>query len=184
MQKSGRKKGPRADKVRKVEELRNLFDAAQAAIVTEYRGLSMAEMTILRRKLAPIGAEYHVTKNTLMRRAVGDKLTPELEAILGGPTAIAFANEDPAGCAKALLDFIRDTRKTDIVVRGGYMGGKIITPEHVTALSKIPPRPVVLGQTVGAIQGPLTGFAGTMNGVLSEFVRTLQAVADKQGAAA
>ncbi len=179
-----RKKAPRADKVAKVGELEQLFANAQAAIVTEYRGLSMAEMTTLRRKLAPAGAEYHVTKNTLMRRAAGDKLTPELEALMSGPTAIAFANDDPVMCAKAVLDFIRESRRTDIVVRGGYMGGRIFTPEQVTALSKIPPRQVVLGQTLGTIQGPLTGFAGTMNGVLSEFVRTLQAVVDKQQEAA
>lgn len=184
MEKTGRKKGPRADKVKKVAELQSLFETCQAAIVTEYRGLSMAEMTTLRRKLAPAGAEYHVTKNTLMRRAVGAKLTPELEAMLGGPTAIAFANDDPVACAKAVLDFIRESRRTDIVVRGGYMGGELLSPDQVTALSKIPPRPVVLGQTVGILQAPLSGFAGTMNGVLSEFVRTLQAVADKLEAAA
>jgi large subunit ribosomal protein L10 len=119
-----------------------------------------------------------------MRRAVGAKLTPELEAMLGGPTAIAFANDDPVACAKAVLDFIRESRRTDIVVRGGYMGGELLSPDQVTALSKIPPRPVVLGQTVGILQAPLSGFAGTMNGVLSEFVRTLQAVADKLEAAA
>lgn len=178
-----RTKGPRPDKVETVGELQEMFSRSSAAIMTEYRGLTVSEITGLRQKIRPTGGEYHVVKNTLFRRAVGDQLTPEFEQLLTGPIAIAFATEDAVSTTKALLDYLREIRKPEIVVRGGYVDGQIYSPAQVTALSKIPPREVVLAQTLGTIQAPLNNFAGTLNGILSEFARTLQALADKQQAA-
>lgn len=178
-----RTKEPRADKVATVEEIRNTFHSAKATLLTEYRGLTVKEMTNLRRKLREAGGEYHVVKNTLFRRAIGDALTPELEALLVGPTAIAVAYEDPVATAKVVLDFLRELRKPEVAIKGGYLEGRVLEPEEVIALSKIPPRPIVLGQVVGTLQGPLTGFVGTFHGILSEFVRTLQAQSDQRQAA-
>jgi large subunit ribosomal protein L10 len=177
-----RTKGPRADKVETVGELQEIFKNSSGAIMTEYRGLTVSEITGLRQKIRPTGGEYHVVKNTLFRRAVGDQLTPELEQLLTGPIAIAFAKDDAVATTKALLDYLRELRKPEIVVRGGYVDGRVYTPQQVTALSKIPPREVVLSQTLGTIQAPLSNFAGTLNGILSEFARTLQALADKRQA--
>lgn len=178
-----RTKEPRADKVATVEEIRETFNAAKATLLTEYRGLTVSEITSLRRKLRETGGEYHVVKNTLFRRAIGDALSPELDALLVGPTAIAVANDDPVATTKALLDFLRELRKPEVAVKGGYLDGRVLKPEEVVALSKIPPRPVVLGQALGTLQGPLTGFAGTMQGILSEFARTLQARCEQLQAA-
>ena len=177
-----RTKAPRADKVETVDALNGVFARSSAAILTEYRGLTVAQISTLRGRLRPTGGEYHVVKNTLFRRAVGDRLTPELDKLLAGPTAVAFATEDAVGTTKALLDFLRELRNPDVVVKGGYVDGRIYTPDQVTALSRIPPREVVLAQAVGTIQGPLSNFVGTLNGLLSEFVRTLQAAVDKQQA--
>ncbi len=174
-----RTKAPRADKVEVVSELQHVFDCSQAAIVTEYRGMTVAQISELRKRLRKVGGEYHVVKNTLMRRAVGDKLTPELEQLLSGPTAIAFALKDAVDTTKSLLDYFRELRNQDFVVKGGYVGGKIYSPAQVTALSKVPPRQLVLAQALGTIQAPLNNFAGTMNGILGEFARTLQAIANK-----
>ncbi len=179
-----RTKGPRADKVGVVGELTDVFGGAKAAVLTHYRGLKVSEITALRRALRETGGEYHVVKNTLFRRAAGGKLNPELEELLKGPTAIAFAMEDPVSTTKALLDFFRKLRKQDVLVKGAYLEGKILSVEQVTALSKIPPRPVVLSQTLGTIQAPLSNFAGTMSGVLSEFARTMQALCEHKGAEA
>jgi large subunit ribosomal protein L10 len=173
-------KAPRADKVGVVSELEEVFKRSQAAIVTEYRGMTVSQITALRRRLRPVGGEYHVVKNTLFRRALGDQLTPELENLLKGPTAIAFAIEDPVVTTKALLDYFRELRRDDVIVKGGYVGGRVYTPAQVTALSRIPPREVVLSQALGTLQAPLSNFAGTMQGVLSEFARTLQALADQR----
>jgi len=177
-----RTKAPRADKVEAVGELEETLRSSQAAIVTEYRGMTVTQISELRRRLRKSGGQYHVVKNTLMRRAVGDQLTPELETLLSGPTAIAFAMQDPVDTAKALLDYFRELRRDEFVVKGGYMGGRIFTAADVTALSKVPPRPVVLAQALGTIQAPLNNCAGTMNGILGEFARTLQALSDKRQA--
>jgi large subunit ribosomal protein L10 len=179
-----RTKGPRADKVAVVGTQKEMLSGATAAYLTNYRSLTVTEITTLRRKLRAVGGDYHVVKNTLFRRAAGDKLTPELDKLLEGPTAIAFAQGDPVAVAKALTDFLRDLRKPDVTVKGGYLDGKTLSPAQVTALAKLPPREVILGQTLGTIQAPLTNFAGTMQGVLSEFARTLQALADQKQAEA
>ena len=173
----------RADKVETIGELKGAFDSSKGAILTEYRGLTVKEINALRGRLRPSGARYHVVKNTLMRRALEDRLTPELDKLLSGPTAIAFAGEDVVGTAKALLDFLRELRKPEILVKGGYVEGRIYSSAQVTALSKVPPREVVLSQALGTLQAPLTNFAGTVGGVLSEIARTLQAAAEKRQAA-
>lgn len=180
-----RTKAPRADKVAVVGTMEDLLAQSKGLIFTEYRGLTVAEITNLRRKLRETGGEYHVVKNTLFRRALGSKLTPEVEALLAGPTAVAFATEDAVATSKALLDFLKELRnKPEVVVKGGLVDGRLYSVEQVTALSKIPPRQVVLGQALGTLQAPLSNFAGTLHGVLSEFARTLQAVIDKQSEAA
>lgn len=175
-----RTKPPRADKVETVHEMQELLARTKAAIVTEYRGLTVSEITELRRRLRTNGGEYHVVKNTLLKRALGSKLTPDLEELLSGPTAIAFATNDAVDTTKALLAYLKEIRKPEIKVTGGYVEGRVYTSDQVTELSKLPPRNVILAQTVGTIQGPLSNFVGTLNGALSEFVRTLQAYADKQ----
>src|ERR1041385_8767054 len=114
-----RTKGPRADKVQTVSELEGAFSDSSGAILTEYRGLSVSEISTLRGRLRPSGGEYHVVKITLFKRALGDKVTPELESLLAGPTAVAFAGEDVVATAKALLDYFRELRKPEIIVKGG-----------------------------------------------------------------
>ncbi|MCC6729204.1 MAG: 50S ribosomal protein L10 [Chthonomonadales bacterium] len=178
-----RTKGPRADKVETVAGLSEIYERSNGAILTNYRGLTVAEITGLRRKLRESGGAYHVVKNTLFRRVLGESLAPELDALLTGPTGIAFA-DDPVATSKALLDYLRDLRKPDVVVKGAYVEGRVYSPEQVTALSRIPPREIVLGQALGTLQAPLSDFAGTMNGVMSEFARTLQALADQRQAEA
>jgi large subunit ribosomal protein L10 len=177
-----RTKPPRADKVEVVGTIEDLLTRSQAAIVTEYRGLTVSEMTELRNRLRPGGGEYHVVKNTLIKRALGDKVSPELDSMLKGPSAVAFATTDPIHTSKTLLAYLREIRKPEITLKGGYVDGRVYTVEQITALSKIPSREAVLAQAVGTIQAPLSNFVGTMNGILSEFARTLQAVADKQQA--
>ena len=179
-----RTKGPRADKVAVVTSLTDVFSGSSGAILTDYRGMTVSEISDLRKKLRPSGGEYHVVKNTLFKRAAGDSLSPELEGLLAGPTAIAFAKDDVVGVAKALLDFLRVLRKDEVKVKGGLVDGRIYSPDQVTALSKVPPKEVVQAQLVGTLQAPLSNFAGTMNGVLSEFAKTLQALADKRQAEA
>jgi large subunit ribosomal protein L10 len=178
-----RTKGPRADKVETVAEMLEALDRSSAAILTDYRGLTVAEITTLRVRLRATGGEYHVVKNTLFRRAMGERLTPELQRLLTGPTAIALATGDTVATAKALLDYLRELRRPDIAIKGGYVEGRVLTPDQVTSISKLPPRDVIRAQAVGTLQAPLNNFAGTLNGILSEFARTLQALSEKRQAA-
>ena len=169
---------PTAEKEKAIEELAELIGRSKGAILTDYRGFTVAEITELRKRLREQNAEYHVVKNTLFKRALqnGEGLHPHLE----GPTAIAFALEDPVGPAKAILDFIREKRKGE--VKAGFIDGQVYTEPQVGELSKLPPRDVLVAMVIGSIQSPITGLIGTLDGIISNFVRTLQAVADKQGA--
>lgn len=173
------KKIRRADKVRKVDDLREAVASSTGLILTNYRGMTVAEMSELRKRLEETGCRFTVTKNTLLARALPDA-PQELKALLTGPTAVAVCGDDPAASAKALLAYLRELRKPEVLVKGAYVAGRVMSPEGVTALSQLPPRPVVLGQALGAVQSPLSGFVGTLNAVLSEFVRTLQALADQR----
>lgn len=174
---------PAGAKVELVSELRDLVGLTKAAILTDYRGLSVAEMTELRKKLRDVDAEYRVVKNTLFKLAAGDTMPiAEMGELLSGPTAIGFAKGDPVAVAKILLDYSRDHKAMS--VKAGVMDGRILAPAQVEALSKTPPREVLISQMLGSLQSPIAGFVGTLNGIVSNFVFTLQAIADKQGAGA
>lgn len=166
-------------KEKAIQEMADLVERSSGAILTDYRGLTVAEITELRKRLRETEAEYHVVKNTLFKRAVDSGQS--LNAFLEGPTAIAFALKDPVAPTKVLLDFIREKRKASVKV--GWIDGRVFNEEQLTALSKLPPREVLIAQVVGGIQAPITGLVGTLQGIISNFVYTLQAVADKKGEA-
>jgi len=171
---------PAAQKVEVVAELRELIGQTSAAILTDYRGLSVAELTDLRKKLRAADAEFRVVKNTLFKLA-GDGLLPisELDSQLAGPTAIGFAKGDPVAATKVIVDFVKDHKA--ISVKGGVVEGRVVDVAGVEALSKVPPREVLISQMLGSLQSPISGLVGTLNGIISNFVFTLQAIADKQG---
>jgi len=173
---------PAKAKVETVAELRELVGQTKAAILTDYRGLSVAEMTDLRKKLRASDTEFRVVKNTLFKRAA-DGLMPvdQMEALLQGPTAIGFAKGDPVAAAKIILDYLKDHKA--MTLKAGVMDGRLLNEAQVEALSKTPPRDVLLAQMLGSLQAPIAGFVGTLNGIISNFVFTLQAIADKQGGA-
>jgi len=171
---------PTAEKEQAIQELADLVGRSKGAILTDYRGFTVSEITELRKRLREHGAVYHVVKNTLFKRALdedGEGLAPYLE----GPTAIAFALQDPVAPAKTVLDFMREKRKG--VVKAGFIEGQVYTEPQVSELSKLPSRDVMIAQVVGGIQAPLANFVGTLDGIISEFVRTLQAIVDKRKAA-
>lgn len=176
---------PNSQKIETVAELRDMFANSKGAILTEYRGLTVAEVTRLRRKLRELDAEYHIVKNTLFKRALGDALTPELEKLLVGPTAIAFTRSDFVAPSKAVIDFLREVRnKPEVVIKGGLMDGKIYSTDQVTAISKLPPKEQIVAELVGTLNGPVSNFVGTLDNIIGEFVRTIQAIADKGDAPA
>lgn len=172
----------RPEKVAAVEEIRQHLEESQAVFVTDYRGLTVSEMTQLRRKLREVGAEYKVVKNTLTRLAASEVDVEALDPLLVGPTAVAFAKEDPVGAAKALSEFAKESRILEI--RGGLLEGKLLQVDDVQALADLPPREVLLAQVVGGMQAPIAGFVSVLQGTLRNLVYALNAVREqKEGAA-
>jgi large subunit ribosomal protein L10 len=172
---------PNAHKEETVAGLREILAGSKGAILTDYRGLTVSEVTSLRKKLRESKAEYHIVKNTLFKLALGDQISPELETLLSGPTAIVFAQEDIVAPAKAVIDFAGAAKKPDVKVKGGYLDGKVYSVAQVTAISKLPPREQIVAQLIGTLNGPVSSLVGTLDGIVSEFVRTIQAIADKRG---
>ncbi len=163
-----------------VADLRSIVAQTKGAILTEYRGLTVAEITNLRRRLRPLDADYHIVKNTMFRLALGENNTPDLDALLVGPTAVIFARGDVVAPAKTMLDYIRELRKPEIKVKGGWIDGKVYDPAQVTAFSKLPAKELIVAQLVGSLNAPISEFVGTLDGIIGEFVRTIQAIVDQK----
>ena len=176
----GRAGDPRPGKVAAVDEVRGKLAAAGAAILTEYRGLTVHELERLRRSLRQAGGEYKIYKNTLVRFATRD-LGVDLDALLVGPTAIAFADADVPAVAKALREFSRGNPL--LVVKGGVMGTSVLTAGDATALADIPSREVLLAQLAGMMAAPLQQFAGLLQALPRNLAYGLKALIDAGGAA-
>ncbi len=170
---------PRADKVAVVEEVRERLSAVAASVVTEYRGLTVAELAELRQSLSAVGGDYKVFKNTLVRRAVDGGEHQPLQSLLVGPTALAFVHGDVSAVAKALRDFSRT--RPNLVVKGGMLDGNLLSAGELTALADLPSRDVLLAQLAGAIAAPLRQLAGLMAAVPRNLAYGISALLDQRG---
>ncbi len=167
----------RPDKVTAVAEIAEKFRGASASVVTEYRGLSMAQLTTLRRSLGD-GTTYRVAKNTLVQRAAADAGVEGLEQMLVGPTAIAFITGEPVDAAKAIRDFARTNQ--GLVIKGGFMDGRALTVTEVNQLADLESREVLLAKLAGAMKANLSKAAGLFAAPASQVARLAQALADKR----
>jgi large subunit ribosomal protein L10 len=174
---------PRPEKVAVVEEVREHFRDSEAALLTEYRGIDVADMQALRRSLRAAGGQYKIYKNTLVRFAARD-LGLEIEDLLTGPTAIAFVPSDgggdPVTVAKALRDFARGN--PHLVVKGGVLGDSILSEADTKALADIAPREELLASLAGLMAAPMQQFAGLLQAVPRDFAYGLRALIDQGGA--
>jgi large subunit ribosomal protein L10 len=168
----------RPEKIAIVAEIRERLAASQATVVTEYRGLSVDGMAALRARLRPAGVRYKVYKNTLARIAVTEAGLDELLPLLEGPTAIAFIEGDAVVAAKALSDFAGEHDR--LVLKGGVLGGKVLTEADVKALAKIEPREVLLAKLAGAFQAPMAKAAGLFAALPRNAAYAFQALIDQR----
>jgi large subunit ribosomal protein L10 len=166
-------------KVSAVAEITEQFRGSSAAVITEYRGLSMAQLTTLRRALGA-GTTYTVSKNTLVKRAAEDAGLEGLDALLVGPTAIAFIKGEPVDAAKAIRDFAKDNKA--LVIKGGYMDGRSLSVDEVTRIADLDSREVLLAKLAGAMKGNLSKAAALFAAPASQVARLAQALADKRAA--
>ena len=170
----------RPDKVDAVAEIADRFRGATAAVVTEYRGLSMTQLSKLRRSLGE-GAIYRIAKNTLVSRAARDAGVQGLDELFVGPTAIAFVEGEPVDAAKTLRDFARENRA--LIIKGGYMDGRALTVAEVAQIADLESREVLLAKLAGAMIGNLTKAAGLFAAPASQVARLAAALQDKRAAA-
>jgi len=171
---------PRPEKVAVVEEVKAKIEAADAAVLTEYRGLNVSATAELRRALREAGGEYKVYKNTLVRFAARE-LGLEMDELLTGPTAIAFVDGDPVAVAKALKEFAKTNPA--LVIKGGVLDGQLIDESGVKALAEVEPREVLLARFAGLLAAPMQQFAGLLQALPRDFAYGLQALIDQGGAA-
>jgi large subunit ribosomal protein L10 len=176
---------PRPEKVAVVDDVRERLGSTSAALLTEYRGLTVDAISDLRRALRAVGGEYKIYKNTLVRFAARD-LGLELDDLLTGPTAIAFITDRPDGSAgdavdvaKALRDFARGN--PNLVVKGGVLGTKSLTADEARALADVEPREVLLAKFAGALAAPMVQFAGLLEALPRNFAYGLAALIDQMG---
>ena len=165
---------PTAKKADTVADIQDLIQRATIAISTDYRGMRVADLTALRRKLRENGVEYHIIKNTLGRLAAQNAEKAAYLEVLSGPTALAFGFGDQVEAAKSLTDYLRASR-LNLPVRGAVLDGRVVDSAGVQALAALPSKNILLAQVLGGIQAPLVGLVSVLNGVTSAFVRVLDA---------
>ncbi|MGH3287096.1 MAG: 50S ribosomal protein L10 [Streptosporangiaceae bacterium] len=170
-----------AEKVAAVAELTERFKDSSGAVLTEYRGLTVAQLAELRRSLGD-NATFAVIKNTLTKIAVTEAgLSDELAPMLTGPSAIAFVDGDVVEAAKGLRDFAK--AHPLLVIKGGVLDGKAITPTEIISLADLEPRDVLLAKLAGAMKASLAGAAATFNALPVQMARLAEALRVKREAA-
>jgi len=171
----------RAEREQSVQDLHGVFGSVKMAVLAEYRGLTVAEITSFRVKLRKAEAKFTVSKNTLAKRAsVG---TP-LEAVrdrFTGPVGLLYTSGDPVAAAKALVEFLKENQK--LVPRAGILDGKEISFDQVKGLAELPSREVLLARLLGSMQSPATGFVRALSEVPAGLVRAIEAVRKQKEAA-
>lgn len=177
---------PNPEKVKTVEQIADKLSTAGSVVVTDYRGIAVAEQGELRAAIRKAGGEYKIYKNTLARIAA-EKAGVDIAEHLVGPTALAFvypgddgSPADPVGLSKALVEFSKN--QPNLVIKGGFVDGSAVAAADVEALSKIPPRDQMLANFAALLQAPMAKMAGLLQAMPRDFAGLLKALIDKGGA--
>jgi len=165
-----------------VQDITEKLQESVTAVITDYRGLNVAQATKLRNELREANIDYKVLKNTLTKIAAKNVGLEGIDQYLEGPTAIAFSTEDPVAPAKILAKFAKDNK--DLEIKGGVLEGKVVSLEQIKALADLPSREELLAQVLRGIQSPLTGMANVLAGPLRNMANVLGAVRKEKEAQA
>jgi large subunit ribosomal protein L10 len=168
---------PKAEKIERVAELKARIEGSDALLLAEYRGLTVSDVTELRRSLGEGGTRFAVVKNTLMQRAAADASIDELESLLEGPTAVAFVAGDPVAAAKKVVEAAR--KFPTLILKGGYMDGKVLSADEAKGLADLEPREVMLSKVAGLLKGEMSRAAAMFVAAQSKFLSLLEAYKDK-----
>lgn len=171
----------KAFKSNKINEIKEQLAKAKVAIVTEYRGLSVEEITKLRRNLQKEDGDYTVTKNTLAKIAVKGTEFEVLADVFKGPIALAFGFKDQVSPAKIVSNFIKEAKKGEIVAAA--LDGKLLSASDAKALANLPSREELYAKMLGCINSPASGIANSTNAVITQLVRAMDAVREQKASA-
>lgn len=163
-----------AVKAEKVAALHTKFTAASGAILSDYRGLNVQQMSELRNRLRDAEVELQVVKNTLAQRAIKETAFAVLGEQFVGPTSVALTSGDVVSMAKVLTEYAK--REPALEIRSGLIEGKVVSPEDIAVLADLPPREVLLARLLGGMQAPLSGLVGVLQGVVRQFMYALMAI--------
>jgi large subunit ribosomal protein L10 len=164
----------RPEKAAKVAELKELLTNSKCAILVDFCGLTVAQDTVLRRKMREAGVNYSVVKNTLLRIAAEEAGIEGLEPVLEHNTAIAVAPEDPVAVAKIICEFAKENKALKVKI--GVLDGKVISAEEIKALAALPPKEVLIAKMLGSMNAPISGFVNVLQGTIRNVVYALEAV--------
>jgi large subunit ribosomal protein L10 len=165
---------PTEKKVKIVTGLQETFSRCRAGVFTDYRGLTTAELNDLRGKFREAGIEYKVVKNSLAQRAVKNTGLAALAGAFTGPLAVAFDFSDSPVVARVLADYLRAT-KSNLGVKGGFLGDRLLTPKEVETLAKLPSKQVLISQVMAGMQSPVYGLVNVLAGPIRGIMGVLQA---------
>jgi large subunit ribosomal protein L10 len=165
---------PTPRKVAMLAEIKDQMERASIAISADYRGLTVAQITGLRRALRPTNAEVKVVKNTIAVMAAEQAGRSEMSSILEGPTAVAFGFGDPIAPVKALTEYLR-TSRLQITIHGGWLEGQVLDRAAVESLATLPSKEQMIADVVGKLQSPLYNFAGLMQASVRNFAGLVEA---------
>ena len=168
---------PKAEKIDRVAELKAGIEGSDALLLTEYRGLTVSDITELRRSLAEGGTRFAVVKNTLMQRAAADASIEDLESLLEGPTAVAFVAGDPVAAAKKVVDAAK--KFPALILKGGYMEGKVLSADEAKGLADLDSKEVMLSKIAGLLKGEMSRAASMLVSAQSKFLSLLEAYKEK-----
>lgn len=168
----------KAFKSEKIDAMKEKFEKAQVAVVTEYKGYSVEEITTLRRNLQKEGGDYMVTKNTLAKIAAKGTNYEAISDLCKGPIAVAFGFEDQVSPAKVVSKFIKDSKKGEII--GAVLEGNLLSAEEAKALANLPSKEELYAKMLGSINSPASGIVGSVNAVMASLTRAIAAVRDQK----
>jgi large subunit ribosomal protein L10 len=163
---------PTQAKVAAVEDLKARLDGVKTVVLTEYRGLTVRQLSDLRKQLRAVAAEYKVVKNRLARLAIASSQFEGLKGHLKGPTGVIFSKQDPVAVAKALHAFAKTNQA--LAIKAGYVEGQVLPPAELKALAELPSKDALRSRLVGAIEGAMAQLVGLLTAPQRDLVYVLQ----------
>ncbi|WP_282926599.1 50S ribosomal protein L10 [Helcococcus kunzii] len=161
-----------------VSEIKDAIQNSKSVSIVEYRGLTVSEISDLRNKYRAEGVSYKVYKNTMVKIALEELGYDGFEEYLSGPNGFVFSNEDMVAGPRVTANFAKENEK--LVIKAGLLDGKVLNPDEVKALAKLPSREVLVAQVLGTLNAPIAGLANVLQGTIRKVVYALNAVKEKK----